>query len=342
MSVVVKSYLSAGIALGAAVMVVTPLPGPAAPARASSTAYALAAASAEVPAGAASAANVGVNLLNMVRSVPAWEVQAMGRLADAMIATGSWQVWGPTNVFGFDEQDPPKLAAMIDMLIPIQPFSSVLGDQINWWARANLPMNAGCAAAQGACPDAQAMLKSMFTVPAPQLYQGHQFPVVTNPFTKLPTSWSGEYVKLVRGAPMTSLRGYLTGPPAGVATVSAADISATVSRLKKSVKDAFDPFVQNSQWFDDKTTILAPLFRAMAPKLCASCDPADPYDNPWLENYSVKPGAAVALPDVQSSANGTGSHTVTGKHRSAGGPVADAVKGTVGQAAQRQRAVNRR
>ena len=304
MSVVVKAYLCAGVALaGAAGVVVTPLPRPTAPARVSSTAYTLTAAS----------ENVGVNLLNMVRSVPAWEVQAMGRLADAMIATGSWQVWGPTNVLGFDEQDPPKLAAMIDMLIPIQPFSSVLGDQLNWWARANLPMNAGCAAAQGACPDAQALLSSTFTVPARQLNQGYQFPVVTNPFTGVPTSWSGQYVKLDRGAAMTSLRAYLTGPPAGVATVSAADVSATVSRLAKSVKDAFYPFVQNSQWFDDKNTILAPLFRSLAPALCKSCDPVDPYDNPWLKNYSVKPAAAVDLPEV------------TGTHHSAQTPVADAV-----------------
>ena len=96
---------------------------------------------------------VPVNLLDMFLSVPAWEIQAMDRLADAMIATGSWQVWSPTNVFGFDEQDPPKLTALVDMVIPFKPFSSVLGEQLSWWARANLPMNAGCAALPGACPD---------------------------------------------------------------------------------------------------------------------------------------------------------------------------------------------
>ena len=83
--------------------------------------------------------------------------------------------------------------------------------------------------------------------------------------------------------------------------------------LAKSVKDAFYPFVQNSQWFDDKNTILAPLFRSLAPALCKSCDPVDPYDNPWLKNYSVKPAAAVDLPEV------------TGTHHSAQTPVADAV-----------------
>jgi len=241
-------------------------------------------------------ANVPANLFNMVMSVPAWEVQAMGRLADAMVATGSWQVWGPTNVFGFDEQDPPKLAAIIDMLIPIQPLSSVLGDQLNWWARANLPMNAGCAAAQGACPDPKAMLSSMFTVPAAQLSRGYQFPVVTNPFTGQATSWSGQYVTLARSGAATSLRAYLTGPPVGVQTVSPADALGTMSRLAKSVNDAFYPFVQNSQWFDSRHTVPAPLFRAFAPVLCASCN-AEPYDNPWLKNYSVKPAASADLPE---------------------------------------------
>ncbi len=89
----------------------------------------------------------------------------MDRFVDATIATGSWQVWSPTNVFGFDEQDPPKLTAFIDMVIPFKPFSSVLGEQLSWWARANLPMNAGCAALPGACPDLGALLNSMFKVP---------------------------------------------------------------------------------------------------------------------------------------------------------------------------------
>lgn len=302
-----RSCLAAGVALaGAAAVGIAPVMT-AAPARASETAYTLAAVS--TAAAGASMANVAANVLNLVMSMPAWEVQAMGRLADAMIATGSWQVWGPTNVFGFDEEDPPKLAALIDMIVPVQPVSSAIGDQLNWWARANLPMNAGCAAAHGACPDPKAMLRSMFTAPLSQLYQGYQFPAVTNPFTGSPTSWSGQYVKLDRGAAVTALREYLTGPPAGVATVAPGEAARTIQRLGTSVSEAFKPFVQNSQWFDQRHTVFAPVFRALAPALCASCE-ADPYDNPWLKNYSPKPaqsgnaaqavraGAISAEPDV--------------------------------------------
>lgn len=211
----------------------------------------------------------------------------MGRLADAMVATGSWQVWGPTNVLGFDEQDPPKLAAIVDMMIPVQPFSTVLGDQLNWWAKANLPMNAGCAAMPSACPDPGALLSHTMTVPIPQLFQGYQFPEVTNPFTDQPTSWSGAFVKLDPGAATKALLAYLTAPPVGVATVSPTDAVRTVSRLGASMRDGFYPFVQNSEWFDTANTPIAPVFRALAPALCKSCG-ANPYDNPWLANYSPK------------------------------------------------------
>lgn len=260
--------------------------------------YTLTAASAAV---APSLANVPVNLFNLVMSIPAWEVEAMGRLADAMVATGSWQVWGPTNVFGFDEQDPPKLEAIIDMLMPVEPVSSILGKQLSWWARANLPMNAGCAAAQGACPDPKAMLDSMFTVPAAELFRGYQFPTVTNPFTGEQTSWSGQYVKLDPGGPVAALREYLTGPPVGVKTVTPAEALDTMSRLAKSFNAGFYPFVQNSQWFDSANTMLAPVFRALAPVLCEACE-ANPYDNPWLKNYPPEPAAQAPAPTVSPSA----------------------------------------
>ncbi len=246
---------------------------------------------------------VPVNLLNMFLSVPASEIQAMDRLADAMIATGSWQVWSPTNVFGFDEQDPPKLTALVDMVIPFKPFSSVLGEQLSWWARANLPMNAGCAALPGACPDLGALLDGMFNVPMSELYAGYQFPTVTNPFTGEETTWSGDPVKLEPWGPFTSTWEYLTAPPTGVETVSLGDYLTVPLKFGKSLVDAFYPFVQNSEWYNDDQTKLAPLFRALAPILCPSCDPDNPYDNPYLyENYppNQAPGEAAANTGILS------------------------------------------
>lgn len=315
----VKPYLTAGLALlSVGAVTAPPIEGIAVTESASAERYRLTAASAGLVASAvagseATPANVPGNLLALVLNIPAWEVQAMNRFADAMVATGSWQVWGPTNVFGFDEQDPPKLEALLDMTVPVQPFSAALGEQLSWWARANFPMNAGCAARPGACPDLGALLDVTAKVSTAQLYDGYQFPTVTNPFNGEPTSWSGQYVKLDPGAPFTALADYLTGPAATVETVSLGEFVAAFGRVVQSVSDAFNPFVPNSEWFNPEQTGLAEAFRAFAPSLCPTCDPEKPYDNPWLyDNYPARsapaasaavaatsiPGAAVtAVPD---------------------------------------------
>ncbi len=222
----------------------------------------------------------------------------MNRLADAMAATGSWQVWGPTNVLGFDELDPPKLKAAVDMMIPIKPFSTALGEQVSWWAQASFPMHPSCAASPGACARPKPLWDATLKVPTAQLNEGYQFPTVTNPFTGEQTSWSGQYVKLDPAAPVNALGAYLSGPAQAVETVAPGDAAAAVGKLTKSVADAFNPFVQNSEWFNPEHSALAPVFRNLAPALCPSCDPDNPYDNPWLyENYPAKaaaPSAAVA------------------------------------------------
>jgi hypothetical protein len=299
-------YLTAGVALlSAGVICAGPVEVPAE--RIAGQSYQLTAASTALTAGAVAAgepslANVPANLLTMFLSIPAWQVQAMDRFADAMIATGSWQVWGPTNVFGFDEQDPPKLKAVIDMMMPFQPFSSVLGEQASWWAKANLPMDAGCAARPGACPDLNALLDAMFKVPMTRLNEGYRFPIVTNPFTGAPTSWSGQYVKLDPGAAFAALAAYLTGPPQTVASVSPDEASAAMAKASKAVADAFNPFVPNSEWFNPEQTGLAPVFRAAAPNFCRSCDTENLYDNPWLyDNYRPNSGPAPSAAVVETA-----------------------------------------
>ncbi len=283
-----RSVLAAGVAVvSVGVVSASPVEAPLPAHPMSTQAYTLAASSALL--------NVPVNLFNMALSMPAWEVQAMNRFADAMIDTGSWQVWGPTNVFGFDGWDPPKLAGVIDMMMPVQPFSSVLGDQINWWAKANFPMNAGCAAAPGACPDFGTAASGYLKVPASQLNKGYQFPTVTNPFTLQPTSWSGQYVKLDPGAAFTSLWNYLSSDPRGVQTAPIGDYFSVPLKLAKSMFDAYYPFVQNSEWFNPRTPF-SWAFRALAPLTCPSCGP-EPYDNPWLyQNFPPKPAGTSRTP----------------------------------------------
>ncbi|KRE33152.1 hypothetical protein ASG82_23310 [Mycobacterium sp. Soil538] len=371
MPAAVRPYVTAGVALvGASVISVTPIQPVSIAERSITQDYSLTAASsptcapgslsalcgdaagaAALPTGLPIAAlgtdpsllYVPINLVNMALSIPAWEIQAMDRFADAMIGTGSWQVWGPTNVFGFDEWDPPKLQGLVDMLIPIKPFSSVLGEDLSWWARANLPMNSGCAALPGACPDLGALLGGMFKVSLLDLYQGYTFPAAgeegsTNPFTGEPVSWAGQTVKLDPFGPMTSMWEYLTAPPTGPETVPLSDYFSVPAKLGKALFDSFYPFVQNSEWFNDEQTGLAPLFRALAPLLCKSCTPGQPvYDNPWLyDNYppnqeattEAAPTATLAAATVpeETEAN-TGSPADREEKSESSHPVKDAVTG---------------
>ena len=229
-----------------------------------------------------------INLFNAFLSIPANEVAAMDRFADAMLGTGSWQVWGPNNVFGFDQWDPPRLKAMIDMLVPFPAFSTVLGNQTAAWAQANLPMNAGCAAMPGACPDLSALLKSMFKVPMSEFYDedGYTFGEVVNPFTGEVMPWSGTTVKFEPFEPVKAMTDSLFAKPTGPKFVSLQQTFATIAKVAKSLWLGFYPFVQNSEWYNKDQTGMAPLFKALAPLLCGNCNPDQPYDNPWLyEKY---------------------------------------------------------
>lgn len=280
MPAAVRPYVTVGVALvGASVISVTPIAPSQPDMRVANTAVSLAAA-------ASSIANIPANVFNAIASIPANEIQALDRLADSFLLTGSWDVWSPTNVFGFDAVDRLRLKAITDMLVPFPALSSVLGEQLSVWAQANLPMNAGCAALPGACPDPAALLSNMFQVSVLQLVSGYTFPEVVNPFDGTDPGWSGDYVKLDPFESVTSVIDYLLAPPTGAQTVSLEQVITTVTKFAQSVWVGYYPFVQDSEWFNPDTTGFAYLFRPLAPILCNNCDPANPYRNPWLyENY---------------------------------------------------------
>ncbi|WNG85163.1 hypothetical protein C6A87_014370 [Mycobacterium sp. ITM-2016-00317] len=344
----VKPYITAGVALvGASVISVTPIAPQVIAERATDRYVALTAAASNLcetePTSAlctdTGSADVSVtnravfgessllyipgNLFNALLSLPAWEIQAMDRLADAMIGTGSWQVWGPTNVFGFDEWDPPKLKAFIDVLMPFKPFSSVLGEQMSVWAQANLPMNSGCAGTPGACPDMSMLLASMFKVPVSQLYDGYTFPGAgeqgsTNPFDGTPVSWAGTTVQLEPWGPFKNTWEWLTTPPKPVASVPLADFIRVPLKLAKSLFDAFNPFVQNSSIFNPKNGLIAVVAKALAPLFCKNCNFDNLYDNPWLyDNYDPHPPVeAAGTEDDAQKSESDGSGTTEGEAES--------------------------
>jgi hypothetical protein len=305
-----RTYVTVGVALvGASVISATPIEPPQVDMRAANADVRLAASVGDI-------VNVPANLFDAIASLPANEVQALDRSADAMLATGSWDVWSPTNVFGFDALDRQRLKAIVDLLVPFPALSSVIGEWLSVWSQANLPMNPGCAALPGACPDPAALLSNMFKVSVLQLFTGYTFPEVVNPFDGSHPEWSGQHVQLDPFEQVTAVVDYFLAPPSGVETVSLEQTFTTVAKFAKSLWVGFYPFVQNSEWFNPDTTGFAYLFRPLAPILCQDCDPQNPYDNPWLyQNYdphypssTSTSGQTVTL-DVANLAAGEGATT---------------------------------
>lgn len=241
-----------------------------------------------------SMANIPANLLNAVISIPRAFVDAVNDLSYALEVTGNWWVYTPTNVLGFDPADPPKLTALANLAIPFKPLSNTVGDHFAWWARANLPMNAGCTGSVGpACADPEAILNKMFLAPSWVLNAGYQFPELYNPVSdaeaeigeEIPGSegqqapWSGAYVKLDPADPVNAMLNYLMADPATNTpkAFTLTEISATLDRFGKALDLAFNPFVPRSFLLKGwPYTALTPLFLPFVPTLCPTCDPENP------------------------------------------------------------------
>lgn len=222
-----RTYSMTGVAIiGAGVIAITPV-APAPPA--------VPTVSADVALTGASVANVPVNLINAVLNVPGAMVAGMERLAAALQASGSWNASSPNNVWGWDPANPDMLQGVIDMTLPFAPLSTSLGEHLNWWAAANLPMHAGCAFE---CPDLGGMLNSMFRVPMWEFWDsdGYTFGPVINPVNGVPTAWSGQTVKLDPWQPVRSVVDYLLADPGKVRFPTAYEIITAVANLAAALQ----------------------------------------------------------------------------------------------------------
>ncbi|MGB0963816.1 MAG: PE-PPE domain-containing protein [Mycobacterium sp.] len=126
--------------------------------------------------------NVLPNLFNAVLGIPRAYLDGLNDLSHALEVTGSWWVYTPTNVLGYDPADPPKITAITNLTIPFPALSNPLGEHVSWWAKANLPMDAGCTGtAPPTCTDANSILSKMFQAPLWDFFSGYQFPELINP-----------------------------------------------------------------------------------------------------------------------------------------------------------------
>lgn len=261
--------------------------------------------------------NVPANLLNAVLSIPRALVDGLNDLSYSFEVTGSWWVYTPTNVLGFDPADPPKVAALFNLLIPFAPLSQPLAESFNWWAKANLTMNAGCTGTTGpTCPDLGALLATMFRVPTWTLTRGYTFPdVVLDPVSPLEGSmgnplpegypgnidrevgWSGAYVKLDPRDPEYSVLNYLKADPATnrPEPVTFAEVVSSITRFVKASQLDFYPFVPMSFLLKGwPYTFLTPLFKPFLPWLCPDCNPLNPA---WPPGATEQPWPSAAVPE---------------------------------------------
>ena len=240
--------------------------------------------------------NVLPNLFNALISVPRAYLDGLNDLSHALEVTGSWWVYTPTNVLGYDPADPPKITSITNLLIPFKPLSYALGEHVSWWAKANLPMDAGCTGtAPPTCQDANSILSKMFLAPIWDLIAGYTFPELNNPVsdeegqageeipgqTGNPVPWSGESVQLNPWDPVYNTLNYLFAPPEQnrPEPITLTEVIQSVVRFSKAVWLDFNPFVPGSfLWKGYPYTLVTPFIKPFVKLLCPSCDPEHPED----------------------------------------------------------------
>lgn len=247
--------------------------------------------------------NVLPNLFNAVASIPRAYLDALNDVSHSFEVTGSWWVYTPTNVLGYDPADPPKITAVTNLTIPFKALSNPLGEHVSWWAKANLPMNAGCTAtAPPTCLDAEAILNKMFLVPIWDLIAGYQFPELNNPVSDAegavgeeiageegaPVPWSGAAVQLNPMDPVYSVLNYLLAPPSQnrPEPITLNEVVQALVRFGAAAWVDFNPFVPGSfLWKGAPYTLVTPLLKPFVRILCPQCDPEHPEDpTPFVDD----------------------------------------------------------
>ncbi len=243
-----------------------------------------------------SLANVPANVVNAIISVPRAYLDGLNDLSYALEVTGSWWVYDPVNVLGYDPADPPKITAVTNLLIPFKALSNPLGEHVSWWAKANLPMNAGCTGtAPPTCQDAGAILSKMFTAPIWDLIYGYTFPTLNNPVSDaegaageaipgsegVPVPWSGAHIQINPYDPVWNVINYMLADPTTnrPEAITLKEVGQSLARFGKALWQDFNPFVPGSfLWKGFPYTLVTPFIKPFVKILCPSCDPEHPED----------------------------------------------------------------
>jgi hypothetical protein len=135
---------------------------------------------------------------------------AINELTNSLNYVGNFLQYDQTSIFGWDPGDPPKLAALIDVLNANPALSMPLGYESNVIAEAEFPESAGCPLS---CPDPAAILSQTLQVPLSQLESGYTFGNVVDQYTGEPLPWANTTETLNPNAAMDGFIAQLEEPP---------------------------------------------------------------------------------------------------------------------------------
>ncbi|MCH9667528.1 MAG: PE-PPE domain-containing protein [Actinomycetia bacterium] len=260
--------------------------------------------------------NILPNLFNAVAGIPRAYLDGLNDLSHALEVTGSWWVYTPTNVLGYDPADPPKITSITNLTIPFKALSNPLGEHLSWWAKGNLPMNAGCTGtAPPTCQDANGILSEMFQAPIWDFINGYQFPELINPVSdaegaageEIPgeegaaVPWSEEAVQLNPMDPVYSVINYLLAPPEQniPEPITFDEVVQALARFGAAAWLNFNPFVPGSfLWKGAPYTLVTPLLKPFVGILCPQCDPEHPEDPTPFEDDGLPPSSQPTDPTV--------------------------------------------
>jgi hypothetical protein len=221
-------------------------------------------------------ANIPMNLFYDIVNIPANEINAIDEFAQALFYAGTWLITSPTNLWGIDPGDPPKIDSLIDMLLPIPALADPLEEQINGYLEAETPTNTACDTVF--CVASPDLLNGYNQVSTDELMSGYTFPdsgetvefpnYVQNAASNLepmpdwvPTDghsevhegsagdttvmpWAGTEFTLDPGAPLNDFFDSLTQDPSDNALTPFPDVFQTFTDLVESLLVPFNPFLE--------------------------------------------------------------------------------------------------
>lgn len=205
--------------------------------------------------------NVPVNLFYDLMNVPANELNALQELGNALIYGGPWLDASATNLWGIDVADPPKVDALINLLLPFPALSESLGQQIAGFYEAELPTNPDCATFF--CLGVFEVLDNWFKVPLSELLSGYYFdpsaPGSVDPGGAVDGAfgfpgtidgdlypWAGTTFTLNPFEPFTNLWDSLIAAPSSDPIEPLPNIVQVFTTLAEGIYTAVDPFASGA------------------------------------------------------------------------------------------------